>query len=176
MPILHRRSIRLPEYDYTQPGYYFLTLVTYHRINRFGVIDSMGMHVNAIGKMVQNEWQRLPQRFPGVALDAHMVMPNHFHGILCIAVDPVKSGNAQSFEGFGHPVKASIPTMVRSFKASVTLRSRRITGDPEVIIWQSNYFERVIRNERGLLAARLYIEENPVNWAEDLENPNRRKA
>ena len=50
MPILHRRSIRLPEYDYTQPGYYFLTLVTYRRINRFGEIDSKGMVINAIGK------------------------------------------------------------------------------------------------------------------------------
>jgi len=176
MPILHRRSIRLPEYDYTQPGYYFLTLVTYRRINRFGAIDSTGMVINAIGKMVQNEWERLPQRFPGVALDVYMVMPNHFHGVLCIMDDSAKLDSAQSIERFGHPVKASIPTIVRSFKAAVTLRSRRMLGDPDTQIWQGNYYERVIRNEQGLLAARLYIEENPLNWAEDQENLEQMKA
>ena len=176
MPILHRRSIRLPEYDYTQPGYYFLTLVTYRRINRFGEIDSKGMVINAIGKMVENEWERLPQRFPGVALDAYMVMPNHFHGVLCIMDDSAKSDSSQPVERFGHPVKASIPTIVRSFKAAVTLRSRRMLGDSDTQIWQGNYYERVIRNEQGLLAARLYIEENPMNWAEDQENPEQMKA
>jgi len=176
MPTFHRRSIRLPEYDYTQPGYYFLTLVTYHRINRFGAIDSTGMTINAIGKMVQNEWKRLPQRFPGVELDAFVVMPNHFHGVLCITADSAKLDSAQSIERFGHPVKASIPTIVRSFKAAVTLRSRRMLGDPDAQIWQGNYYERVIRNERGLLAARLYIQENPMNWAEDQENPEQMKA
>lgn len=168
----HRRSIRLPAYDYTQPGYYFITLATHHGYNWFGEIDSGAtMHLNAMGKMVEFEWRRLTQRFPCIALDNYGIMPNYFHGIIQIVNErswPEIKLSTQ--EAFARPVKQSIPTMVRSFKAAVTLRARRMTGDNDLKLWQFNYFERVIRNERGLLAARLYILSNPSNWALDREN------
>jgi putative transposase len=79
-----RQSIRLSAYDYTQPGAYFVTIVTAERQNRLGDISGGGMRLNTVGQMAQKEWQRLPTRFPGLALSEFVVMPNHFHGILII--------------------------------------------------------------------------------------------
>ncbi|MRR32391.1 transposase [bacterium] len=132
------------------------------------------MRLNTLGNMVQNEWLRMSQRFPGIVLDEFGIMPNHFHGVIQITVDnqpPTKVIN--NFEAFGRPVKTSIPTIVRSFKAAVTLRARRMIGDSSLKLWHTNYFERVIRNEQGLLAARSYIQANPANWSADQENPDR---
>lgn len=74
-------------------------------------------------------------------------------------------------EQFGAPAAGSIPTIIRSFKSSVTQRARwaRIDGP----VWQRNYYERVIRNECELDAVRLYIQDNPRQWGEDGENPGR---
>ena len=78
----HRRSIRLPEYDYSQVGAYCVTIVTWHRECLFGEVVDGEMVLNQYGKIVQWEWLELPKRFPYVELGAHMIMPNHAHGIL----------------------------------------------------------------------------------------------
>lgn len=80
-PLHHRRSIRLDGYDYTQSGGYFVTLVTAGRIARFGAVHDGEMRLNAVGEMVWREWQRLPGRFPGLVVDAFVVMPDHVHGV-----------------------------------------------------------------------------------------------
>ena len=78
----HRRSIRLPNYDYSQPGAYFVTIVTWHRECLFGEVVNGAMKLSKSGEIVQWEWKALPQRFRYIELGAHVVMPNHFHGIL----------------------------------------------------------------------------------------------
>jgi len=82
--IHHRHSIRLKGYDYSQPGTYFITIVTQGRSSLFGEIVDGKMRLNNAGKIVQQEWRRLGQRFPHVELDAFVVMPNHIHGIVII--------------------------------------------------------------------------------------------
>lgn len=83
-----RRSIRLKGYDYAQAGAYFVTIVTQDRACLFGDVVDGEMRLNAAGRMVVAEWQMMPARFPNVALDAFVVMPNHLHGILVITHDP----------------------------------------------------------------------------------------
>ncbi len=83
----HRRSIRLPGYDYSQAGAYFLTLVTHQRASLFGEIVDGIMGLNAAGKIVQQEWQCLPRRFPRLQLGTFVVMPNHIHAVLIIRPD-----------------------------------------------------------------------------------------
>src|SRR5688572_24968334 len=78
----HRQSIRLPHYDYSQPGAYYVTIVTWHRECLFGEVVNSEMILNKIGQIVQWEWERLPTRFQYIELGAYVVMPNHFHGIL----------------------------------------------------------------------------------------------
>lgn len=80
----HRRSIRLEGYDYTQPGAYFVTIVTHRRECLFGDVAKGKMHLNALGQIVQAEWLRTAQVRPNVELDAFVIMPNHVHGILVI--------------------------------------------------------------------------------------------
>lgn len=87
--IHHRRSIRLKGYDYAQAGLYFITICVKNRTCLFGHIEGKGapcghpkMNLNDAGKMVFDEWNKLPERFPNIQLHAYIVMPNHFHAIL----------------------------------------------------------------------------------------------
>ena len=79
----NRQSIRLEGYDYTQPGAYFITLVTAGRENIFGQIKGGEMILNNFGSLITALWQALPVHFPVVSDDL-MVMPNHLHGIIIL--------------------------------------------------------------------------------------------
>ncbi len=79
-----RASIRLPGYDYTQPGAYFITLCTQWREALFGEIVNGEMRLSAAGRVAAAEWRRLGRQFPGIRVGAFVVMPNHVHGILVI--------------------------------------------------------------------------------------------
>jgi putative transposase len=87
----HRRSIRLPGYDYTQPGAYFVTFVAHDRECLFGDVVDGVMRLNAFGEIVRDEWFRTAVVRPYVMLDPDefVVMPNHVHGIIWI----VRSGD-----------------------------------------------------------------------------------
>jgi REP element-mobilizing transposase RayT len=78
----HRRSIRLPDYDYSQQGLYFVTICVQDRECLFGKIDESEMILNEIGKIVRNEWLKTAELRPNVKLHEFVVMPNHFHAIL----------------------------------------------------------------------------------------------
>ena len=172
-----RRSIRLKEYDYAQPGGYFVTIVTYQRDCLFGEILNEEIKLNEYGRIVNECWRAIPNHFPNVELGAYVVMPNHVHGI--IAINDRADANASARRGtiyraptkeqFQKPVPGSIPTMVRTFKAAVTRRVGRelnATG-----IWQRNYYEHIIRDHEDWDRIHQYIESNPSMWAEDDENP-----
>jgi putative transposase len=185
-----RRSIRLRQYDYTQPGAYFVTIVTHGREPLFD--DPV------LCRVAQTMWQRIPQHSSFVQLDESIVMPNHIHGILVI-VERDCGGDASSVDRsinsrrssekapvvlrpnslecvapLSGPASGSLGAVVGSFKSVTARRINHIRKTPGAPVWQRNYYERVIRNERELSAIRQYIRENPANWAEDQENPDRR--
>jgi putative transposase len=171
----HRRSIRLKEYDYSQPGGYFITIVTYQRDCLFGKITNEEMQLNIYGQIVYECWRAIPEHFPNVELGTYVVMPNHVHGIIVINENGMAT-NSSAFVGARHAsplpriVKPrSIGAIVGSFKSAVTKRTGRelnATG-----IWQRNYYEHVIRNHEDWDRIHKYIETNPSMWAEDEENP-----
>src|SRR4030067_1215625 len=80
----YRRSIRLKGYDYTQSGAYLITICTHGRMSLFGDIIAGEMRLNRLGQIAQQEWSRLPGRFPLLQPGAFVVMPNDVHGILII--------------------------------------------------------------------------------------------
>src|SRR5215207_5680395 len=80
----HRRSIRLPDYDYSQPGAYFITIVTRGRECLFGDIVNGEMRLSAMGQIADEHWRAIPEHFPSAALGSHVIMPNHVHGIIVI--------------------------------------------------------------------------------------------
>ncbi len=79
-----RRSIRLPGYDYAQPGAYFVTVVAAGRECLFGNVENGNVSLGKLGQAAEQQWPRLPRRFPNLELDAFVVMPNHVHGIIIL--------------------------------------------------------------------------------------------
>ena len=78
----HRRSIRLRSYDYSQTGAFFVTICTHQRKCLLGNEEGGKIIQSAIGSLVERIWQTLPRHFPGIELDAYVIMPNHIHGII----------------------------------------------------------------------------------------------
>ncbi len=80
----HRRSIRLKGYDYSQPGGYYITIVTQNRKSLFGDVVDGKMVLNTFGRIIAYHWQKLPIHFKHIKLDVYQIMPNHLHGIIII--------------------------------------------------------------------------------------------
>jgi REP element-mobilizing transposase RayT len=168
----HRRSIRLRGFDYTSQGAYFVTTVTHDRRELFGRIVDDEMRLNAAGRIVAEEWQRSGEVRSNVEVDEFVVMPNHFHGIVFLMQNDEGTLRSAPTPAFGASVAGSLPVIVRNFKGAATRRLRHL-GFADTV-WQRNYHERLIRNERELHAIRQYIIDNPRQWALDKENPQSR--
>ncbi len=171
--IYNRRSVRLKHYNYTEFGAYFLTICTKNKQWLFGEIKDDKMCLNNLGKIAFNCWQEIPQHFPHIELDVFVIMPNHLHGILWInnsINDP--SQNRQ----FGKMDKGSISSIVRSYKAVVTKKINQICGQKgSSLIWQRNFYENIIRDEKALNNIREYIINNPLNWQKDPDFSDRKE-
>ena len=178
----HRRSIRLPNYDYSQPGAYFVTIVTWHRESLFGEVINGQIVLTKYGLVTKRQWEKLPKRFPNIELGVFVIMPNHMHGIIVIMngrgaagklsdQDGEPSRRVPTHEQFQKPVKGSIPTIIRSYKSAVSYRINLMRGTQNGPVWQGNYYEHIIRSERDLQNKTDYIEANPMLWARDDENP-----
>jgi putative transposase len=167
----HRHSLRLPGYDYNRAGVYFVTIVTWQRETFLGEIIDKKMHVNLIGLMIQNEWQRLTRRYAGLVTDDFVVMPNHIHGIIVFTGDaPQNEIMDSSMVGPG-----SLAAVIRGFKSSTALRFNRTRSANGVSLWQRNYYEHIVRDEIDLVRIRQYIQDNPIHWPDDEENWTRVK-
>ena len=164
-----RRSIRLPGYDYTSPGAYFVTICTYRKGYLF--------ENPAYREIVEEEWVRSADIRAEIELDEFVVMPNHVHGIVWIVNENHRRGArpcAPTNVPFGGGVrKRSLGSFIRGFKSAVKIRINRIRKTPGEPVWQRNYYEHVIRNEDELNLIRRYIRINPLKWQYDRENPSR---
>ncbi len=195
MPRLNRRSIRLKGYDYGQPGAYFVTICTRGRVHLFGEVANGEMRLNELGRVAEWYWRHIPQHAPYVELDAFVIMPNHIHAIIWISVRATHStreaanstqfssnestdmrgtpsGNASPLRPAG-PTAGSLGAIVGNFKSVVARRINALRGTPGAPVWQRNYYEHVIRNDRALDAIRRYIVHNPVRWHLDRYNAER---
>ncbi len=169
-----RRSIRLKGYDYSRPGMYFVTLCTQNRECLFGEIVNSEMQLNEFGKIVDEEWRRSPEIRNEIELDEYSVMPNHVHGIITI----IGSTNVGAFGERPLNVDPNPPrlkpkslgSLITGFESSVTRRINQIRKTPGAKVWQRNYHDHIIRNEKELNIIRAYIRNNPKNWHKDAEN------
>ncbi len=189
----HRRSIRLPAYDYAQPGAYFVTVCTH--LGRCTFDDP---RLKAVAEEV---WRTITSA-GDVTSDEFVVMPNHVHGIVWISggipgaaavgaqqPDTRQSGDALAqvwqlgtegavaapLRGLGfrqRPVMpGSLAAVVRAYKSATAKRINNVLQAPGAPVWQRNYWERIIRNDWELDRIRQYIRDNPRRWAEDPDNP-----
>jgi len=185
--IHHRRSIRWAKHDYSSPGAYYVTICIQDGRCLLGKVADGIMSLNDAGRMVETAWFQIPTRFPAMKLDEHIVMPNHFHGIIHIA-DAQTGGN--QFVGaadVGAPLVGAqkragtrpAPTLgdaVGAFKSIATdeyIGGVKLLGWPRFNerFWQRNYYEHVIRHQDELEKIRDYIRKNPMMWTIDRYNP-----
>lgn len=172
--IHHRKSIRLRGYDYSQPGAYFITICTHQRQLLFGDIVDGVMMLNVAGAMVEKYWREIPQHYPGIELNEHVIMPNHFHGIVHVGAllaapqSPVAA--PQIHADMKQGAASSAPTLgkiVRRFKSMSAIAVNRCLNRQGQPVWQRNYHEHIIRNEEAYLKMAEYIQTNPLKWQED---------
>jgi len=185
----HRRSIRLRGWDYTAAAAYFVTIVTHERDMLFGEIVGGEVVLSTFGHVAAEEWARTAAVRANVELDEFVVMPNHIHGIVWVTSPagdvalPANAGARHRLDegarhrlaptggGRGISVAAgSLGAVIAGYKSAVARRINDLRGTPGEPVWQRNYYERIVRNERELAAIRLYILENPRNWEVDCEN------
>ena len=180
-PDIHKRhSIRLKGYNYSQAGAYFITICTYERVCIFEDVFDGKIQINNAGEIANICWQQISEHFPNVVLDEYVIMPNHVHGIIFIVdndvnvgvqnIEPLQQIENQSKNEFQHIIPRSIGSIIRGYKIGVTKWFRKNTDMH--LVWQRNYFERVIRNEKELNRIRDYIIDNPLKWHEDKNNPS----
>ncbi len=70
-------------------------------------------------------------------------------------------------ERYGKPVSGSIPTIIRSYKSAVTKQINDFRDTPGSLVWQRNYYEYFIRNEKSYYKISEYIHTNPLKWQQD---------
>src|SRR5688500_23792 len=179
--IHHRRSIRLKGYDYTQPGAYFVTFCSYQRMHVFGKVVNGEMILNDIGKIARDQWFKTAELRPYVKLyeDEFVIMPNHGHGIIWIQEGALRRNAQSRAEQRSAPTKTtptktvapgSLGAIVRAYKSAVTYAVNAVQNQRGAVLWQRNYYDHIIRNDRELNNIRWYIINNPLNWQLDRDN------
>jgi REP element-mobilizing transposase RayT len=170
--IPRRRSIRLYGHDYAQEGLYFVTLCARNRECLFGEIAGEDVRLNETGETVEKCWYEITQHYPDTALHNHIVMPNHFHGIIEITKSSVGAENlppsfppsfhgAEDFPPLRPNCKScTLGAIIRGFKIGTTLN---MGFSP----WQRNYYEHIIRDANDYTRIDDYIIHNPIQWETD---------
>jgi len=157
----NRKIIRLTGYNYSQAGYYFITICTSGRRFLFGTVKNDEMMLNELGTIVSSNISDIPNHIDGVNIDKFVVMPNHMHLILVVLSDAMYGVPTESDTTNADKSKQLVPRAIQQFKASVSREAK--TAD----IWQKKYHDHIIRNEEDYLNIWRYIDENPIKWKED---------
>lgn len=163
-----RKSLRLHGYDYSRPGFYFVTICTRYHTHWLGDIANNQIVLNAAGTILQSVWNTLPGRFPGLKLDQFVVMPNHVHGII-ILTEHIRYSKPENL------FKPTLSDIICDYKSAATYLIRRAGEMPE-FAWQISFYDVIIRNKQMLQDIRLYIRSNPERWLADKlsQNPKNR--
>ncbi|MFH1458995.1 MAG: transposase [Candidatus Omnitrophota bacterium] len=174
--LLTRKNNRLNKHDYSANGWYLCTICSKNRENIFGqyinnfvgtglapVRHKNNIKLSTIGNIIKNNLIGIPQHYDNVGIDEYIIMPNHIHCILII--DKLREGASPS---------PTISTIIGSFKSKCSIEylnyikqnNLNLSGQ----IWQRSFHDHIIRNKKSLNAIRKYIEINPQNWENDIEN------
>jgi putative transposase len=154
----HRRSIRLKGYDYAQAGAYFITPCVQGKKHLFGEIKENEMICNAFGQIAYDTWGNITSNFENIELGAFVIMPNHTHHILIIKSD-------DNVKTLGEIVGAYKSLVVHHCLEYIEENNLDIRLGK---VWQRNYWEHIIHDERSFHNITNYIVNNPKNWNNDM--------
>ena len=191
----NRKRNRMRWYDYSEDGWYFITICTKNRIEWLGKIKNDGMVLNDNGKIAKMCWLDIPNHYPNMYFDEWIIMPNHIHGIIVIENDivpaipiptPVGTGfkpvptNVKPVPTETEPVPTNTKTnpkshglseIIRGFKTFSSRKINKLPDHDHKFQWQRSFYDHIIRNEKSLHNIREYIINNPIKWALDRNNP-----
>ena len=164
-----RENIRLKGYDYSQNGAYYITICTQGRRNLFGDVIvgadlvSARVELSEAGKMTERVYTEIISSFNGFVSEKYIIMPNHFHCILFIHRADTRSAPTGM---------ETVANVVQAFKSKTTVEYIKGVKSGKYPpfnkrIWQRNYYEHIIRDEKDYKIKWKYIDENPAQWVED---------
>ncbi|NUJ97323.1 hypothetical protein HGA92_00875 [Candidatus Gracilibacteria bacterium] len=174
----------MQDYDYSSGGAYFITICTKNRENYFGEIADGAMVLNEWGKIVFDGIKNIENYNEFSSVDEFVVMPNHLHLIIMVSYRRDNSGIVSTEQNVGivstTTMKTAenrnnrrnmlIPKIVGKFKMITAKQINILKNSVGNKLWQSNYYDRIIRNEDELQRIRKYIIENPLKWEFDKNN------
>ena len=174
----NQQSLRLPNYNYYKNGAYFITICIKNKECLLGDIEKQKFISNSFGRIITDTWYSLAIKYEQIELDEFIVMPNHIHGI--IKIDNVGIIHELSLpQNAKQRRKMLLPKAIGYFKMNSAKKINQIRQIEGISLWQKNYYEHIIRNEKSLHNIRQYIINNPARWSEDIENncgkPNERE-
>ncbi len=157
----NRKTTRLPNYDYSKPGAYFITICTKER--RCILSEIVGTDVpggpkillTAYGKIADKHIQAMNDFYTTISVDKYVIMPNHIH--LLIQINPEENG----------PPRTSVPTRESIISRFVSTFKRFCNKEYGENIWQYRSYDHVIRNREDYENRMKYIHENPLKWYYD---------
>ena len=175
-----RVSRRLSNYNYSNEGLYFITLNIQDEIALFGDIYDGELQLNTFGKIAKEEWLKTKQVRDNIALHEFIVMPNHFHAIVEIlfSKNEIESNELNQFKspsqsigaiirGFKKEKNKKIKNSINNDDYNKPLSFNLATVDLSKSIWQRNYHDHIIRNQKAYIKIAEYIENNPFTWKDD---------
>lgn len=163
-----RKSTRLKEYDYSQNGAYFITICTKDRqkilsnINKDVGAGLASAHLTQIGKIVNDTIIELKNKYD-IEINYYVVMPNHIHMI--IEIRNLKRADTRPAH--------TLSKIICAFKSISALKYLKYSKEKNVYnkkLWQRNYYEHIIRDEKEMEEIIKYIMNNPINWIKDSLN------
>ena len=175
MDLPKRKQIRLPDYDYSAPGAYFVTICTSDRrcilsdiVVGDGVLDDPNVRLLPYGKIVAETLREIEKTYTWLALDRYVIMPNHIHILLRMEDRGPGNGRgtAPAWETGDGPSRTPAPTNSR-LAALISTMKRFTNKRCGAALWQRSYHEHVFRGEEDYRQIWEYIDTNPAKWAED---------
>lgn len=158
----NRRSIRLPEHDYTGPCWYHVTICAACRGRAFGRLVGGAVILSPVGRVVRDTLHRLPAALPWIRLDRSIVMPDHIHFLIRIWPAQLLMRPGASARRFGGSQAGALSLAVNLLKGDVTRLVRQLPGQRGRKLWHRGYHERIIRTPEQMAATRAYIRNNPA--------------
>ncbi len=180
--IHHRRSIRLKDWDYGWPWWYYVTMVINGRGSILGKVVEDEVRLSFLGEVVRGIWSRIPERYKGTELDDCVIMPNHLHGIIIVNDQSVGAIHESPLQrDYSEQSKEECMKQHRSmtlskiigwFKMNSAKQINLLKRTSGISVWQRGFYDHIIRNDTDLHRIREYIANNPFRWALDEENPD----
>ncbi|MBQ6263863.1 MAG: transposase [Clostridia bacterium] len=152
-----RKRLRLREFDYSQNNYYFVTICTFEKQHFFGMTGNL----TECGKIAEDCICRIPEIFSCVKPDKYVVMPNHIHAVLAFE-KPLTDSVKHTARIYACPTPG---TVIGNYKAAVTRNIHQ--KFPGLKLWQTGFYDHIIRNQSDYENIWTYIDENPAKWESD---------